>query len=65
MLESVIAINYLGKQLPFTLSLDKTSISVTLPGEMTATEGIRTLFIIYSDGSSDWYTVTVGTPKST
>jgi hypothetical protein len=64
MLESVTAVQYLGKQLPFALSLDKTSISITLPDEMTATPGIRSLSITYADGSSDRYTVSVGTPKS-
>jgi hypothetical protein len=64
MLESVTAVRYLDKQLPFALSLEKTAISVTLPDDMTATPGIRSLSITYADGSSDRYSVIVSIPKS-
>jgi hypothetical protein len=63
MLDSVASIQYLGKQMPFSLSLDKKSIAVTLPDEMTSSAGIRSLLVTYSDGSTDRYSVTVGKPK--
>ncbi|HKV61834.1 MAG TPA: hypothetical protein VJO16_07975 [Candidatus Acidoferrum sp.] len=63
MLDSVASIQYLGKQMPFSLTLDKKSLVVKLPDEMTSTIGIRSLLVTYSDGSVDRYAVTVGKPK--
>ena len=57
------SIQYLGKQMPFSLSLDKKSLVVKLPDKMTATVGIRSLLVTYSDRSVDRYAVTVGKPK--
>jgi hypothetical protein len=62
--DSVVSVSYLGKQLPFTLALDKKSIVIALPSEMTASSGIRSLLITYSDGSTDRYAVTVSTAKA-
>jgi len=63
MLDSVASIQYLSKQLPFSLALDKKSIVLKLPDEMTSSAGIRSLLVTYSDGSTDRYSVTVGKPK--
>lgn len=60
MLESVTAIkNMDNKTIPFLLSPDKNSLILALSDEMTATPGIRSIFVNYSDGSIDRYTVTV------
>jgi hypothetical protein len=64
LLDSVTAIRYLDKQLPFALSVDKKSITLTLPDEVTATVGIRSLVITYSDGTTKPYAVTVDNPKA-
>ena len=63
MLDSVSSIKYLNKELPFSLSLDKKTIVLKLPDEMTSSAGIRSLLVTYSDGSTDRYSVTVGKPK--
>jgi hypothetical protein len=62
--ESIDAIQYLDKKLPFTLSLNKESITLKLPDDMTGSPGIRWLSIIYSDKSTERYKVEVINPKA-
>ena len=61
--ESIDAIQYLDKKLPFTLSLNKESITLKLPDDMTGSPGIRWLSIIYSDKSTERYKVEVKAKK--
>ncbi len=64
MLESVAAIQYLDKKLSFNLSLDKKSLTLKLPDEMTESPGIRWLDIIYVDKSMERYKVEVSNLKA-
>jgi hypothetical protein len=63
MLDTVASIQYLGKQIPFSLSLDKKSLVVQLPDGMTSSAGIRSLLVTYTDGSTDRFAVAVGKTK--
>lgn len=61
---SIKTVQYSGKDVPFTPSPDKKSISLTLPDDMTASPGTRLLDITYSDKSTEQYKVEVSNSKA-
>jgi hypothetical protein len=62
-LDTVKRINYLKTVIPFVVALDKQSIAMTLPPEVTTTEGIRYLDVLFTDGTSSRYEIDVKTKK--
>ena len=64
LLDSVVSIRYLDKPLPFSLSLDKKSVTLVLPNDLSNTAGIKRLYLIFSDGSSQSYQVTINASKT-
>ena len=62
LLDSLTCVRYLGKQLAYSLALDKRSINVKLPDEITSTPGIRRLELTFSDGSTQPLLITVTLP---
>jgi len=62
-LDTVKSLNYLKTVIPFVLALDKKSITMTLPPEVTNTEGIRYLDVTFADGTSSRYEVDVKVKK--
>jgi hypothetical protein len=62
-LDSIRSIRYIRTPLSFRLSLDKQSLIVDLPPEITSTEGVRFLDFLYSDGTSARYEIDVKSKK--
>jgi hypothetical protein len=61
--ETLKRVNYLKNVIPFVLALDKKSVTMTLPSEITATEGIRFLDVTCTDGTSSRYEIDVKDKK--
>ncbi len=62
-LDKVKRIKYLKATLSFRLALDKQSLTLDLPPEITSTEGVRYLDVLFTDGSSARYEIDVKQKK--
>lgn len=58
-LDGIKSIKYLKTTLNFRLALDKKSLTVDLPAEVTSTEGVRFLDVTYTDGTTARYEIDV------
>src|SRR5262249_27506085 len=62
-LDAVKQINYLTTVIPFALALDKQSITINLPVDITQTPGIRFLDVLFTDGTLTRYQIEVSAKK--
>ena len=63
-LDDIKSIKYLKTTLNFRLALDKKSLTVDLPSEVTSTEGVRFLDVTYTDGTTARYEIDVKKKQS-